>query len=88
MTAVILPPVITGIVSIIVTVITILASSKKQTVAMQTKMEVSNAVFNERIDSLTREVRKHNSFAERLPVVEEKIKVINHRIEDLEKKVI
>lgn len=88
MTAVILPPVITGLVSIIVTVITILATSKKQTVAMQTKMEVSNAVFNERIDSLTREVRKHNSFAERLPVVEEKIKVINHRIEDLEKKVI
>lgn len=88
MTAVILPPVITGIVSIIVTVITVLATSKKQTVAMQTKMEVSNAVFNERIDSLTREVRKHNSFAERLPVVEEKIKVINHRIEDLEKKVI
>ena len=37
-----------------------------------------------RIDELTREVREHNNFARRMPVVEEQIKVINHRIEDLE----
>lgn len=36
------------------------------------------------LDELTREVRKHNGFAERLPVIEEKIKVANHRIENLE----
>lgn len=37
------------------------------------------------IQELTREVREHNNFAKRMPVVEEQIKVINHRIEDLEK---
>ena len=42
------------------------------------------AVMEERIAELTREVRAHNNFAQRIPVVEEQIKVINHRIEDLE----
>lgn len=44
------------------------------------------AVLEEKIDNLSREVREHNNFARRMPVVEEQIKVINHRIEDLEKK--
>lgn len=44
----------------------------------------TKAVMQERINELTREVRKHNGFAERMPVVEEQIKVINHRINDLE----
>lgn len=37
-----------------------------------------------RIEQLERKVDKHNNFAERMPVVEEQIKVINHRLEDLE----
>ena len=44
----------------------------------------TQAVMETRIDELTREVREHNNFARRIPVVEEQIKVINHRIEDLE----
>jgi hypothetical protein len=44
----------------------------------------SQAVMEERVDELTREVREHNKFAKRMPVVEEQIKVINHRISDLE----
>ena len=44
----------------------------------------SQAVTETKIDELTREVREHNNFARRVPVVEEQIKVINHRIEDLE----
>lgn len=42
------------------------------------------AVADARMEELTREVREHNNFARRLPVVEEQIKVINHRIGDLE----
>ena len=42
------------------------------------------AVTETKLDELTREVREHNNFAKRMPVVEEQIKVINHRIEDLE----
>ncbi len=44
----------------------------------------SQAVMEEKVDELTREVREHNNFAKRMPVVEEQIKAINHRIEDLE----
>lgn len=44
----------------------------------------SQAVTETKIKELTREVREHNNFARRMPVVEEQIKVINHRIEDLE----
>lgn len=42
------------------------------------------AVSEAKIEELTREVREHNNFARRVPVVEEQIKVINHRISDLE----
>lgn len=46
----------------------------------------SQAVTETKLDALTREVREHNNFARRMPVVEEQIKVINHRIQDLEEK--
>ena len=46
----------------------------------------TQAVTNTKLDELTREVREHNNFARRVPVVEEQIKVINHRIEDLERR--
>ncbi len=42
------------------------------------------AVTETRIEELTREVREHNNFAKRMPVVEEQIKVVNHRLADLE----
>lgn len=44
----------------------------------------TQAITDTKLEELTREVREHNNFARRMPVVEEQIKVINHRIEDLE----
>ena len=44
----------------------------------------AQAVTDTKLEELTREVRDHNNFARRVPVVEEQIKVINHRIQDLE----
>lgn len=44
----------------------------------------TQAVTDTKLEELTREVREHNGFAKRMPVVEEQIKVINHRIDDLE----
>lgn len=44
----------------------------------------AQAVTEAKMEELTREVREHNNFAKRMPVVEEQIKVINHRIDDLE----
>lgn len=46
----------------------------------------SQAVTETRLDELTREVRDHNHFAQRVPVLEEQIKVANHRIDDLEER--
>ena len=71
---------ITGGLSLIGVVITCMVAAKKN----ETAMKVAQAVTDTKIDSLTREVRLHNGFAQRMPVVEEQIKVINHRIEDLE----
>lgn len=47
-------------------------------------IRTAQAVTDTKLEELTREVREHNNFARRMPVVEEQIKVINHRIKDLE----
>ena len=73
---------ITGAVSLIGTIITVLLANQKTNEALK----ISQAVTDTKIDELTREVRAHNNFAQRMPVVEEQIKVISHRIEDLEDK--
>lgn len=73
---------ITGGLTLAGTVITVLAASRKQ----QESLRVQQAVTDQKIEELTREVREHNNFARRMPVVEEQIKVANHRIADLEKK--
>ena len=62
----------------------VIYSNNSNNAKIQAKLETSQAVTDCKIDELTREVRKHNGFAERMPVVEEQIKVINHRIKDIE----
>lgn len=71
---------ITGGLSLLGVVITCLTTAKKS----ETAMKVSQAVTDTKIEELTREVRAHNGFAQRMPVIEEQIRVINHRISDLE----
>ena len=65
-------------------IIAVLLTNKAANDKMMQSMKVHDAVTDTKIDALTREVRAHNHFAERMPVVEEQIKVINHRIGDLE----
>lgn len=76
----IVPPLITGVLALVGVVITSHSTAKK----MQVNLEKNQAVTETKIEELTREVREHNGFARRMPVVEEQIKVINHRIKDLE----
>ena len=54
---------------------------------MAGKLDIAQAVTETKLSELTRAVREHNNFARRMPVVEEQIKVLNHRIQDLEKEV-
>ena len=70
---------ITGGLSLIGVVITCLATAKKN----ETAMKVSQAVTDTKIEELTREVRAHNNFAQRMPVVEQQIMSINDDIKEL-----
>ena len=72
---------------IITSIVTVIVNSKKteRVSADVTKaLEISQAVTDAKIEELTREVRAHNNFAQRVPVLEEKMTVANHRIDDLE----
>ena len=72
--------------SLLGVIITVRASNSKLQTELQHKIELSQAVTDTKVDELTREVRRHNDFATRVPVLEEQIKVANHRIADLENK--
>lgn len=73
--------IITGGLTLIGVIISNLASARKTQATIETKIEVQNT----KIDELTREVRLHNNFAQRVPILEEQVKVANRRIGDLEK---
>lgn len=74
--------IITGGLSLLGVIIT----SNRTTREVQTKLDMQQAVTETKLEELTREVREHNNFAQRVPVLEEQIKVANHRIADLENK--
>lgn len=76
----IIAAIITGVLSLVGVVISNLASNAK----MSKELEKAQAVTDTKIEELTREVREHNNFARRVPVLEEKAKVADHRISDLE----
>ncbi len=80
MTEAVVTALITGALSLIGVVISGFAAARKNEQTIRT----AQAVTDTKLEELTREVREHNNFARRMPVVEEQIKVINHRIGDLE----
>lgn len=71
---------ITGVLALVGNIITNISGNRK----VEASIRTSQAVTDCKLEELTREVREHNGFARRMPVVEEQIKVINHRIADLE----
>ena len=72
--------IVVGLLSLVGVMITNSRSNSK----MQNDIKTVQAVTDERISELTREVRMHNDFARRIPVIEEQLKVANHRVADLE----
>ena len=81
MSEAIIVAIITGGLSLIGVVV----SNNRTAQSMDAKLDKQQAVTETKLEELTREVRAHNNFAQRVPVLEEQIKVANHRIEDLEK---
>ena len=80
MTETIIVALITGGLSLLGVIVT----SNKTTKDVEAKLEKQQAVTDTKLEELTREVREHNNFARRVPVLEEQVKVLNHRIADLE----
>ena len=80
MTQAILVALITGGLSLVGVILTCLTTYRKGQAAAQ----VAQAVTETKLTELTREVREHNNFAKRMPVVEHELKVLNHRITALE----
>ena len=80
MSEAIIVAIITGGLSLIATIV----SNNRTAQNMDAKLDKQQAVTETKLEELTREVRAHNNFAQRVPVLEEQIKVANHRIEDLE----
>ena len=62
----------------------VIYSNNRTSQSMDAKLDKQQAVTETKLEELTREVRAHNNFAQRVPVMEEQIKVVNHRIADLE----
>lgn len=82
MSEAIIASIITGGLTLIGTIITVLVTNNKT----NENLKISQAVMDTKIEELTREVREHNNFAQRMPVLEEKVSTLNHRIEDIEKR--
>ena len=62
----------------------VIITNNKNQALTDAKLDKRQAVTDTKIEELTREVREHNGFAKRMPIVEEQVKVINHLLEDLE----
>lgn len=80
MSEAVLTALITGGLSVVGVVITNLAANRK----MQYEIKQNQAVTETKIEELTREVHEHNNFAHRVPVLENKVKVADHRLDDIE----
>ena len=76
--------IIVAIVTGVATVIAVVLTNSRNSREMDAKLEKAQAVTETKIDELTREVRIHNGFAQRIPVLEEKMSVADNRIKDLE----
>lgn len=63
----------------------VIVSNNRTAQSMDAKLDKQQAVTETKLEELTREVRTHNNFAQRIPVLEEQMKVAYHRIADLEK---
>ena len=77
--------IIIAIISAFVAIISGFMSSAIGSSKAVSYVEKTQAVLEIKLEELAREVREHNNFAKRMPVVEEQVKIINHRINSLEK---
>ena len=76
--------IITAGFALIGTIITVVVTSNRKMAKMETAMKVNQAISDTKLDELTREVREHNGFARRMPVLEEKVASLEKRVSKVE----
>lgn len=77
--------IIVSIISAIATIVTVVINTKSSNREIQHKLETSQAVTETKLENLTSEFREYIAYSKRMPVVEEQLKIINHRIDLLER---
>lgn len=77
----IIASVITSVLSLVGVIVTVVVGGKRQSEKMLAELEKAQAVTDTKLDELTREVREHNNFARRMPVMEEKVAAIEKRLD-------
>lgn len=71
--------IITGALTLIGVIVTNIGSNRK----MENQLEVHQAVTETKLENLTEEVRKHNNFASRVPIIERDIEYLKHEVDDI-----
>ena len=79
--------IIVAVITGIATVVGVVVTNNRSNQRIHSQLDKSQAITDTKLEELTREVRLHNDFANRIPVLEERLKAANHRIDDLERKV-
>lgn len=77
--------IIIAIIAAVGSVLGVVLTNASSARSMEAQLDKAQAITDTKLEALTEEVRKHNDFARRVPVLEERVKVINHRLDDLEK---
>lgn len=78
--------IITAVISGGMSLIGVILTGLLQRRRLEHSLQISQAVTETRLEELTREVREHNTYARRVPILEEQMRVANHRLRDLEAK--
>lgn len=78
--------IIVGVIAAVASVAAAIITSRATQSKVQQQLKVSDEVQNVKIESLTYEVRKHNGFAERIPVIEERVAVLNREMKEVKQK--
>lgn len=80
------PEIIITLISSAASIATVIITTRSGNREVTHKLETNQAVMDAKFQNLTDEVRAHNEFAKRVPVIDEQVKVINHRLDDLERR--
>ena len=79
--------IIASVITSVLALVGVIITNARSNQAIENKLEIAQAVTNEKIERLTEEVKKHNNFAARMPVVEEQIKHLDREVEEIKEKI-